>query len=296
MPSPKVSIIILNWNGKEDTLNCLASLMRISYPNYSLILVDNGSTDGSAELFKNRYPGLKLLENGKNLGFSEGNNVGISKALEENPDYILLLNNDTLVAPNFLEELVALAEKAPEYGIVGPVVLHSEKPDKIQSAGLKVSLSTGEYKFINSNKRLGESFQKAYEVDYVVGCALLAKSHLFEEVGFLNKAYFAYWEEADWCFRARNRGYKVLCVPASKIWHKGGATSKKRSGFTEFHLGRNMFWFLKAHATKRQYFLFLLYFFGFKIWLSAFVKISRKNLPGLKAYLKGVKKGFFTFP
>ena len=120
----KVTIILLNWNGKEDTIECLESLKHITYPNYEILLVDNGSTDGSVECFRERYPGMEIIENGENLGFAEGNNVGIRRAMDEGADYVLLLNNDTVVDPEFLGELVKVGESDPKIGIVGPKICY----------------------------------------------------------------------------------------------------------------------------------------------------------------------------
>lgn len=295
MKCPKVSIIVLNFNGEEDTMECLESLKKINYPNCEIILVDNGSTDGSVESLKKTYPEIGIIENGSNLGFSEGNNEGIRKAMENKTDYILMLNNDTIVDPGFLAKLIKAAERDSKIGVVGPVIYHYNDANKIQSAGSRVSLKTGECSLIKEDRIIKDNSKEPYDVDYVVGCALLAKSKLFEEIGELNKAYFAYWEETDWCFRVRKRGYKVLCVPGAKIWHKGGATSKKTSGFTEYHMGRNMFWFMKTHATRKQYTIFLIYFFCFKMWSYSFVKIRRKNVPELVSYLNGIKKGILTY-
>lgn len=293
---PKVNIIILNWNGKMDTIECINSLQRINYSNYKLLIVDNGSSDGSVEYFKKIYPYIELIENNTNLGFAEGNNIGITRALSQSTDYILLLNNDTVVAPNFLDELIKVAEKNPQIGIVGPTVYHYGKLNKIQFAGAKISLNTGRIKLYRLNETDDGQFDELLDVDYVCGCALLGKKELFEKIGSLNKYYFAYWEETEWCFRALKAGYKVVYAPKSKIWHKGGASSTKISGFSQYHMTRNMFWFMKKHATTKQYLLFMVYFFGFRFWFSVFAHIFYyRNLKGFNSFIKGVIDGIKTY-
>jgi len=292
---PKVSIIILNWNGKDDTIECLESLKHITYPNYEVVLVDNGSVDGSVECFRKLYPKIEMIKNKENLGFAEGNNVALKEVVAKGSDYCLLLNNDTVVDPNFLFKLVEVAENDEQIGIVGPTVFYYKNREQIQSAGGKICWKRGlapHYTNIDYTKEINGT----RDVDYIMGCALLAKTKLFRDIGYLKRNYFAYWEETDWCVRAHKAGYKIVHVPSSKIWHKGGSTSKKTSGFFEYHMARNMFWFMKAHATKKEYILFLVYFFGFKFWFtSACLTFYHKNIKGYNCFLKGVYRGIKTF-
>ena len=296
MSCPKVSIIILNWNGKKDTIECIKSLQKINYLNYEILLVDNGSLDGSVECFKKNYPEIELIENDINLGFAEGNNVGIKRALSNKTDYILLLNNDTILDNNFLDELIEVSESDSRIGIVGPTVYHYGKLNKIQFAGAKISLNTGRFKLYRLDKTDDGQFNETLDVDYVCGCALLGKKELFEKIGSLNKYYFAYWEETELCFRAKKAGYRVVYAPKSKIWHKGGATTGKIKGFQIYHMARNMFWFMKKYTTRQQYIFFLLYFFGFRFWFSCIAElIYYKNIKGIYFYIKGVICGMLTF-
>lgn len=292
---PKVSIIILNWNGREDTIECLESLKGINYPNYEVILVDNGSTDKSPKIFKEQYTNILLIENKTNLGFAEGNNVGIKKAICRNADYILLLNNDTIVDPYFLNELIEVAESDFEVGIVGPTVYNYGQNNIIQSLGGKILWNKGKTVHIAGNKVEKNDLNGISEVDYICGCAILAKSEVFEKIGYLNKHFFAYWEETDWCVRAKKASYQILHVPTSKIWHKGGATSGKISGFFEYHMTRNMFWFMRKHATRKQYLSFILYFSAYQFWFSsALCLIYYKNINAYMSFLKGIKDGLLN--
>lgn len=294
---PKVSIMILNWNGKEDTIECLESLGQVDYPNYEIVLVDNGSTDGSVEYFRDKYPAVEIIENEDNLGFAEGNNVGIKKVVERGTDYILLQNNDTIVDPHFLKELVRVIESDTDIGVVGPTIFHYNERKKIQAAGAKVFWYIGRACHLGKNKVYDKKRNKIKEVDYITGCSLLARSELFDKIGYLNKDYFAYWEETDWCVRARKGGYKILYVPEAKIWHKGGSTSGKISGFCEYHITRNMFWFMKEHATKVQYMSFLIYFFSIQFLVST-AKFMRYNNRSelLSSFLNGIKDGIKKYP
>lgn len=289
---PKVSIILLNWNGKEDTLECLGSLYKIDYPNYEIILVDNGSTDGSVELFKEKYPEIEIIQNKENLGFAEGNNIGIRHIISRGTDYILLQNNDTVVDPRFLDELVRVLESDETIGVVGPTVYYYGSPKKIQSAGAKIWWYIGRSRHLRKNRFDDGDLGEIREVDYIPGCSLLAKSELFSKVGYLKESYFAYWEESDWCVRVHNAGYKIFYVPMSKIWHKGGSTSGKISGFSEYLMTRNMFWFMKQNATKKQYISFLLFFFGLELWSSLInYIIFCQNTSIVVSFLKGIGDG-----
>ena len=336
---PKVSIIILNWNGWMGTMECLESLYQITYPNYDIIVVDNGSEDESIEKIKEYAEGkieveskffeyssenkpikiiertreeaeagggkeeeikefppnkkLIIIKNEKNYGFAEGNNIAMRYAMKAlNPDYVLLLNNDTVVDKEFLDELVRVAEGDDKIGVVGPTVYWYSDQNRIQSAGVKLNWNKGVGNILRSNEIDNGKFNEIVEVDYVAGCALLAKSELFEKIGYLNLDYFAYWEETDWCVRVHKAGYKVLYIPKAKIWHKRSSTTKKTSGFYEYHMARNMFWFMKQHATRRQYLSFLLYFFGFRFWFTSGIHlVYHKDINGFISFFRGIIDG-----
>ena len=254
-------------------------------------MVDNGSTDGSVECFRELYPGMEIIENRENLGFAKGNNVGIKRAMEKVVDYVLLLNNDTIVDKEFLKGLVRAAESDRNVGIVGPTIYYYTSPNRIQSAGVKIYWNTGNQNLLRAND-LDIGPHKIEEVDYVSGCALLAKSELFEKIGFLNTEYFAYWEETDWCISAKKAGYKVLCIPNAKIWHKGQSSTNKISGLHTYYMTRNMFWFMKKHACRRDFIVFLAYFFGFQFWYkNSILLIYHRDFNKFTFFCKGINDG-----
>lgn len=255
---PKVAIIVLNWNGWQDTIECLESLYQITYPNYEVIVVDNGSKDNSIEmirkycegeltleskfilynhenkpisikefakdeietkryihnLFENSYVNdeIIIIKNEKNYGFAEGNNIGIKIALNNGAKYIFMLNNDTVVASNFLGLLVDAMEKSVEIGISGPTCYYYERPDAVWQAGLKINWWTGEIKNIES--------VRVQEVDCVSGCAVLIKNTVFKNISLLDARFPFGNEDFEFCTRARRKGFRVVHVPDSRIWHK----------------------------------------------------------------------------
>lgn len=203
------------------------------------------------------------------------------------------MNNDTIVDPEFISELVKVLENDSHIGIVGPTIYYYNEKDRIQSAGAKISWYKG--KTLHLTNKNDMKINEIRDVDYIMGCALLAKCEVFKKIGYLNKDYFAYWEEVDWCVRAKRAGYRIVRVPTAKIWHKGGATSKKISGFCEYQMTRNMFWFMKTNTAKKQYFIFWIYFFGFQFWYSSAVRvIYYKDIQAYKYFLKGVIDGIYT--
>ena len=206
MNKPLVYILILNWNGKEDTLECLSSLKKIDYPNYKTIVIDNGSTDDSVKIINKKYPKIKIIENKKNLGYAEGNNVGIRYALKNKADYVLILNNDTIVDKKFLTELVKVGESNEKVGIVGPKVYHYGT-NKIQYLGIKnLFWNLVMYrKVVGRNKEDEGQFDSFTDVDAVAGCSTLIKSNVLKKIGVLDKELFLYWEEVDLFQRAKKR-------------------------------------------------------------------------------------------
>lgn len=271
---PKVSIIILNWNGKEDTIECLESLKHITYPNYEILLVDNGSTDGSVECFKERYPETEIIENGENLGFAEGNNVGIRRAMDKGTEYVLPLNNDTVVDSHFLEELIEVAEKDQKIGIVGPKIYYYDNKQKINSAGGTINWSTG----VGINIGIGDidngQFNDCKDVDYLMGAAILIKKKLIKEIEGFNKEFFLLLEDTELCVRAQKAGYRTVFCPNSKIYHKEGVSGEK-SPNSLYYMYRNRILFLKKHFP-----------YGYIKWNTVLIYISIRTILGIMICLK----------
>lgn len=290
MTYPKIAIIILNWNGKEDTIECLESLKHITYPNYEILLVDNGSTDGSVECLRERYPEMEIIENGENLGFAEGNNVAIRKAMENNTDYLLLLNNDTIVDSNFLTELVQAAESSHEIGIIGPKIYFYNDITRIQSIGGLVNRYTGRTPLIGCNINDVGQFDEKRDVDYVSGCALLIKTSVIEKIGVLCSDYFAYYEEVEWCIQAKKYGYRVVNVPTAHIWHKEAVTSKRSNSYTYLYT-RNRFIFLKRNVNYLQRMTAIIFFFCTYFMFNTFNYMKSGDLETLSTFYKAILDG-----
>jgi len=293
---PKVVVVVLNWNGKRLTAECLESLKEIDYSNYEILLVDNGSTDGSQEYFRAQCPEIALLENEIDLGFAEGNNVGIRHAMNERADYVLLLSNDTVVHERFLSELVSVAERDLRTGFVGPKIYYHDwhgQRDIIAFAGGRVNLWIGKARNVGMGEKDTGQYEDIKEVDYLQGSCLMVKREVVQRIGLLDSTFFAYWEEADWCVRGCGAGYTSVFVPNAKIWHRVAAST---GGVVyRYYLTRNLFWFMKKHATGKQYLSFLLYFFFVQFWISTGKIIgSRKRRGQFLCFLKGVRDGVST--
>lgn len=288
MNSPKITIIILNLNGKEIIQDCLDSVYKTDYSNFEIIVVDNNSSDGSQEFIKNMYPDICLIENEKNEGVAEGQNIGIRQALERDAEYVFILNNDIIVDANTVKKLLQVFNDE-SIGIAVPVMYWPDDPKKIQSAGGMFKWKTGGAYHLNANEK-NVKLPKIREIDYL-GLIFTSKK-LLKEVGLFNPIYFAYWEDTDLCLRFKKAGYKVVCVSNAKVWHKHSYTTKKINGFFDYYFNRNSFIFMKKHANKVQYTFFLLYFFLYKYWFRLFAFIFYYKKPEMINYFNsGIKDG-----
>jgi len=233
--APSIAVIVLTRNGRDLTLDCLRSLEAVATPNVRFLVVDNASTDGTASAVRERYgPRVDVIENGANLGFAAGNNTGIRKALADGASLILLLNNDTIVDPSFLDEMTRALLSSPDVGIVGPKIYFAQAPDQIWFAGGEISMWRGTARHIGIREIDRGQYDVERDVDYVSGCALLARRDVFERAGLLDPAYRAYFEDADLCMRAARAGSRVRYVPAAKVWHRisastGGQLSRRKA-------------------------------------------------------------------
>ena len=237
---PKVSIIIVTWNGKEDCISCLNSLRNLVPTRPSIIVVDNGSTDGTAGAVTERFPEVAVITTPVNLGFAGGNNLGIERALAGGADYICLLNNDTVVDPNFMEELIRAAAEYPRAAILGSRILYATRPDRIWSEGIAVNRISGRIYTTYNNRKDSEISGDITEVDAVSGAAMLLKSEMLQEVGLLDEDYYLCFEDVDLCLRAGRMGYKIVTVPSSRVRHKvSGSMGGEYSEATVYYATRN---------------------------------------------------------
>jgi GT2 family glycosyltransferase len=288
--SPKVSIILLNWNQEEDTIECLESLKKIEYPNYDIVLVDNGSTDGSRRVVKDKFPQVHLIENDRNFGFSEGNNVGMRFALKNGADYVFLLNNDTVVSKNILKELINVLENNSSIGIAGPVIYRYDHPKKVSSLGIggKISLIRGTTLDYKNYEKIIEGDTRVQEVDFVSGCAMIIRKEVLEKVGLFDPTYFIYFEDTDLCYQTKKAGYTLAIVLGAKIWHKVSKAFGYMSSRTFYFFTRNRIKFVFKNAMPHEKLAFLIYFFlGYTPLFLGYCIIHRKlNL--IKAFIKGI--------
>lgn len=255
--TPLVYIIVLSWNGRNDTIECLKSLQQLTYPNALILLVDNASTDGTVAAVRSAFPRVEILVNEKNIRFAGGNNVGIHHALRQGAKYVLLLNNDTVVDPDFLNYLVHGAEQDTAIGMAGPKIyyyreprLRAEMPASsnfgvqarlIWSAGGTIEWWKGWISHVGIREYDRGQYDTIREVDYLTACCVLVKREVIERVGMLDERYFIYGEDADWCVRARRAGYKLLYIPSSVLWHKISVSA-----------GGHLSWFKNWNKLKSQ--------------------------------------------
>lgn len=227
----KTWIIVLNWNGREDTLACLRSLEAARLPEEAAVLVvDNGSSDGSEAAVREAYPEFGFLQTGSNLGFAGGNNAGIDHALARGADAVLLLNNDTEVAPGFLQPMLAEFDRDPKTGIVGASIAYHHEPGRLWAfGGGRFDVATGWVRHVQrpvDASALGDSGTRHF---YVTGCAMLIRRAVIEEVGALSTAYFHFCEDVDLCLQARRAGWRLAVAGDARLTHKVSATTRVAS-------------------------------------------------------------------
>lgn len=249
---PAVHIILLNWNQRQLTAECLDSLRSVTYPAFRVLLVDNCSSDDSVSYIREHYPEVTVLENQDNMGYSEGNNIGIRYALRESAEYIMLLNNDTVVDPQVVTDLISVAESDPAAGIVTPKIYYYDDPQRIWCAGASVDVRNGSTTRLQAEEIDLDKEVEPYEVDFASGCAMCLKRAVIEKIGVMDPRFFIYYDETDWCVRAHSAGWKVLYVPSGRIWHKVSAAMGTTSPATDYYMNRNLLLFLAKNRSGWQ--------------------------------------------
>ena len=244
-----VAAVVLSWNRREDTIACLRSLAAAD-PSPHVIVVDNASTDGTSEAVRREFAEMELIQNSANLGFAEGNDVGIRHALAHGAEHVLVLNNDTVVDPGFLAPLLEEAARRPDAGALSPKILFAEPGDLIWFAGAEYEPRSG-YNGRHRGYREHDDgrFDDVVETGRVCGAAMLVPREVLEKVGAFDPELFAYSEDTDWSLRAREAGYRHYVVPGSRVWHKVSAASGGESSPTALYYDvRNALVVAERHA------------------------------------------------
>jgi len=282
---PLVFIIILNWNGWQDTLACVESCCKLTWPNFRIVIVDNGSTDGSEDFLRRHLPEEEIIQSGSNLGFAGGCNVGIRYALNSGADYVWLLNNDAVADPQALTVLVKAMENNPAVGITGSKIYYHDEPRKIWFAGGMWENGRLRLRQRGANQQDEGQFDETCEVGSVSGCSMLVRSAAILAIGLMEESYFLYWEDTEWCARAEKEGYKVLFVPGSRIWHKVSSSAGKSSFSQYYYYTRNGFFFLRQYDP-----LLLPVFAAYNLLFGLKCMASGNPQP-----LRGLAHGFIDF-
>lgn len=282
---PLVQIIILNWNGWRDTLACVESCRWLTWPNLRIVVVDNASTDGSEAILRERLHDVEIIQSGANLGFAGGNNVGIRYALKSGADYVWLLNNDAEAAPEALAELVEAMEGNANVAMAGSKIFLHHDSQRLQFAGGLWEKGRLRLRMLGANQLDLGQFDERCERDSVSGCSMLVRASTIQDIGLMDESYFLYWEDTEWCARARQKGYRILFVPKSHVWHKVSASTGKSAFAQHYYFIRNGLFFLRSFDRRLlPAFAVNNFLFGVKCLATG------KSQP-----LKGFMRGFFAF-
>lgn len=255
MKKPKVCVILLNWNGRDDTLACLESLESSTYSPLEIVVVDQGSEDGLVEIIGQRELDVELLVNEENLGFAGGNNQGMRYGLDNDADYVLLLNNDTVVDEQCVRELVQVAAGNPAIGAVGPKILCYDESNRMWSVGGIVDFTQNVGRMRGYGQIDRGQFDDQAEVDFISGCAVMVPREVVEAVGLLSEEFSpAYYEDADWGMRMQAAGYINLVVPSARVWHRASAsTGGDYNATSKYLMGHHSVLFMRKYARWHQW-------------------------------------------
>lgn len=251
----KIAVIVLHYQNLTDTLECLGSLNVQDYPNFEIILIDNASSDIDLSERIQNYPRISLIRNSANLGFAEGNNIGIRIALERGADAFLLLNNDTICSPNLLSIFAKAANLYPKAGVFGAKIFFYEDPTVIWHAGGDVHLrSLRCFHHGCGDSDLEKKWEEIRNIGYACGCALFVKKEVILNVGLMAPHFFLLWEEIDWCWRIRKAGYECLYIPEARVWHKISQSFEggNRGPLWNYYYFRNRLLFLRRNFSRPQ--------------------------------------------
>lgn len=288
---PKVSIIVLNWCSADSAIACVESLERLDYPNYEIILVDNGSQDGSESALRSRFPNYDFIQTGKNLGYAAGNNHGIRRAIQNGAEYVWILNPDVTVEKNSLQTMIQVMQEDSSIGICGPRMIENstqnpwcfDGADLYPHKGYRVSKAT-------VNKASGGGLPKTKEAGYVVGCSMLIRSQLISSMGLMREDFFLYYEDVELSLRARDKGWKTVIACETTNRHESKWGEKTERDLYHFRKGA----VLIARMQKKYIFetLQLLLWEKYR-WEIPKKEVSRTNLGFIRDIFPPMMAGLF---
>jgi GT2 family glycosyltransferase len=286
----KILIVVLNWNSCEMTKDCVTSLLAMKGAGFRILVIDNGSRDGSVAFLREAFPEIEVTANGRNLGFAGGCNVGMNRALVENFEHVLLINNDTVVKPNLLAELLAESERSPKAGMVSPRIYYADNPDRVWWAGGAFSLWQGIPRHLGWKGKHDGRHEAACSIDWATGCAVLLNCDALREAGLFDEQFFANSEDLDLSLRMRRLGWEIRYAPAAELLHKEGFATRRNVGedVRYFTSTRNILWLMHKHAKAYHWITFWPIFTGYYLPKVILSRASRGDFRSCWAVFQGI--------
>lgn len=291
MHPPKVIAVVLNWNLPDDTRRCVESLCESDYPNLDVVVVDNGSQPDLYQQMRSQLLDTEFVRSEVNLGFAKGNNLGFRYALERDADYVLVVNNDTIIDSRMVSQLVEAAQARPDVGLLGPIIYYRDAPEQVWFAGYR--FSHGIY-VLRRGLHLEPPIQPVEDVDFVSGCGMLIRRSVLEQVGMFSQEYFMYYEDVDLCFRVKAAGMGIACVTDAHMWHAvststGGADSPMK----QYYQVKSSLIFYRKHSHGLKYALNI----GLRLSHALFTLVralirGTLNPDAIRMFLKGMREGW----
>lgn len=284
MKKEQLAVILVDYNGLKDTIECIDSIIKSSIQS-KIIVVDNASKENEAVKISKIFPEVKTIRSEMNGGFSAGNNLGIRWALEQGYEYIVLLNNDTVIAPNMLE---LLCQNTSDTSVSTPKMLYFSKPNIIWYGGGHFNKKTGNVEHEYLNKKDPEDMA-IRECDYATGCCIMIPASVFRKVGLLDERFFMYCEDSEFCLRLKKNGISINYVPTAKLWHKiSQSTGGAESALTMYYITRNRILYLKDYKKE---FAPTALAYTLVTRIIRMIQMTVKGKPEWKAFQKGIRDG-----
>lgn len=281
-----VCVVVLAWNQLDETIECLNSLTKSDYPYLQILLVDNGSTDSTSQTVQRDFSQIRTIRTDNNVGIARGYNLGIEYSLDHGADFVMVMNNDTVVAPNMISQLVGAMVDNPGIGMVMPKIFYYGNKNLLWSAGAKWHSIPPRVTFIGLNAMDGPRFARTVPIQYAPSCCLLISKSALEKVGYFDGGYYFYFDDWDYSTRLRNAGYKILLVAEAHLWHKVSMSTQKTGNPAQwsYTMGRSSVRFYLRHKSWISLALFSSW-----IVIRETAKLNTgHSLPFLRGVLRGV--------